>query len=60
MLYEHLRLTTIEVTARLQGDYIADINAYDMVQNEILKCLVFCKWNYRTIPRFILNKNNLI
>ena len=37
MLYEHLRLTTIEVNARLKGDYVADINAYDMVQNEILK-----------------------
>lgn len=37
MLYEHLRLTTIEVTARLKGDYVTDINAYDMVQNEILK-----------------------
>ena len=41
MLYEHLRLTTIEVTARLQADYIADINAYDMVQNEILKMSSF-------------------
>lgn len=37
MLYEHLRLTTIEVIARLKGDYIGDINAYDMIQNEILK-----------------------
>ena len=27
MLYEHLRLTTIEVNARLKGDYVADINA---------------------------------
>ena len=53
MLYEHLRLTTIEVNARLKGDYVADINAYDMVQNEILKMssfFVICKWNYRTIP----------
>ena len=37
MLYEHLRLTTEEVNARLRGDYVADINAYDMVQKEILK-----------------------
>lgn len=36
MLYEHLRLTTDEVNARLKGDYVADINAYDMVQKEIL------------------------
>ncbi|WP_303195025.1 hypothetical protein [Thomasclavelia spiroformis] len=41
MLYEHLRLTTIEVNARLKGDYVADINAYDMVQNEILKMSSF-------------------
>ena len=41
MLYEHLRLTTIEVNARLKGDYVADINAYDMVQNEILKISSF-------------------
>lgn len=37
MLYEHLRLTTDEVNARLKGDYVADINAYDMVQKEILQ-----------------------
>lgn len=37
MLYEHLKLTTDEVNARLKGDYVADINAYDMVQKEILK-----------------------
>lgn len=41
MLYEHLRLTTIEVNARLKGDYVADINAYDMVQNEVLKMSSF-------------------
>ena len=37
MLYEHLKLTTDEVNARLRGDYVADINAYDMVQKEILQ-----------------------
>lgn len=41
MLYEHLRLTTEEVNARLRGDYIADINAYDKVQKEILKMSQF-------------------
>ena len=41
MLYEHLRLTTEEVNARLRGDYTADINAYDMVQKEILKMSQF-------------------
>ena len=41
MLYEHLRLTTEEVNARLKGDYVADINAYAMVQKEILKMSSF-------------------
>ena len=41
MLYEHLRLTTEEVNARLRADYVADINAYDMVQKEILKMSQF-------------------
>ncbi|MGN1330815.1 MAG: LysM peptidoglycan-binding domain-containing protein [Clostridia bacterium] len=41
MLYEHLRLTTDEVNARLKRDYIADIKAYDMVQKEILKMSQF-------------------
>ena len=41
MLYEHLRLTTEEVNARLRGDYAADIEAYDMVQKEILKMSQF-------------------
>ena len=41
MLYEHLRLTTEEVSARLRKDYTADINAYDMVQKEILNMSQF-------------------
>ena len=41
MLYEHLRLTTNEVTARLKKDYIADIKAYDIVQKEALKMAEF-------------------
>ena len=41
MLYEHLRLTTEEVNARLRAYYVADINAYDMVQREILKMSQF-------------------
>lgn len=41
MLDEHLRLTTNEVTARLAGNYVEDINAYDMVQKEILKMSQF-------------------
>ena len=41
MLYEHLRLTTEEVNARLKGNYPADIKAYDMVQKEILRMSQF-------------------
>ena len=41
MLYEHLRLTTNEVNYRLQGNYVEDINSYDMVQKEILKMSQF-------------------
>lgn len=41
MFYEHLRLTTNEVNARLQGNYAGDINAYDMVQKEILRMSQF-------------------
>ncbi len=41
MLYEHLRLTTNEVNYRLQGNYVEDINSYDMVQKEILKVSQF-------------------
>lgn len=41
MLYEHLRLTTNEVSARLKKDYAADIKAYDMVQKEILEMSKF-------------------
>ena len=37
MLYDHLELTTDEVTARLRKDYKADIAAFDKVQQEILK-----------------------
>lgn len=41
MLYEHLRLTTDEVSARLKKDYAADIKAYDLVQKEILEMSKF-------------------
>lgn len=41
MLYEHLRLTTDEVTARLNKNYVADIKAYDLVQKEILRISEF-------------------
>lgn len=37
MLYDHLRLTSNEVNARLKGNYTEDIKAYDMVQKEILR-----------------------
>lgn len=41
MLYEHLRLTTEEVSNRLKKDYAADIRAYDKVQKEILQMSEF-------------------
>ena len=41
MLYEHLRLTTDEVNNRLKGNYVEDINSYDIVQKEILKMSQF-------------------
>lgn len=41
MLYDHLKLTTNEVSARLKKDYSADIKAFDMVQKEILKMSKF-------------------
>ena len=41
MLYEHLRLTTNEVSARLKKDYAADIKAYDLVQKEALQMAKF-------------------
>lgn len=41
MLYDHLRLTSNEVNARLKGNYTEDIKAYDMVQKEILRMSQF-------------------
>lgn len=41
MLYEHLRLTTDEVSNRLKKDYVADIKSYDMVQKEVLQMSYF-------------------
>ena len=41
MLYDHLRLTSNEVNARLKGNYTEDIRAYDMVQKEILRMSQF-------------------
>ncbi|MCL2509210.1 MAG: LysM peptidoglycan-binding domain-containing protein [Oscillospiraceae bacterium] len=36
MLYKHLQLTTQEVTARLAGNYEADIDAFNRVEQEAL------------------------
>jgi hypothetical protein len=36
MLREHLRLTTAEVVARLQGDWAADVVAYDRIHRHAL------------------------
>jgi hypothetical protein len=36
MLYTHLQLTTAEVTARLAGNYAADIAAFNKVEREAL------------------------
>ncbi|MGH3036984.1 MAG: glycosyltransferase, partial [Gaiellaceae bacterium] len=37
MLHEHLRLTTNEVLARLQGNWDADVAAYDQIHLQALK-----------------------
>lgn len=53
MLYEHLRLTTDEVTARLKKDYTADIKTYGLVQNEALKMAkFFVDGIVKQFPRF--------
>jgi hypothetical protein len=36
MMHDHLRLTTNEVVARLQGDWAADVRAYDRIHRQIL------------------------
>lgn len=37
MLHEHLSLTTDEAVARLQGDYQADIEAFDKVVDQAIE-----------------------
>jgi len=37
MMHDHLNLTTAEVVARLQGNWAADIAAYDKVHQQILQ-----------------------
>jgi hypothetical protein len=37
MMHDHLKLTTNEAAARIQGDWAADVRAYDAVHEQILK-----------------------
>jgi hypothetical protein len=37
MLHEHLRLTTNEALARLQGDWAADVVVYDEIHLQALE-----------------------
>lgn len=37
MMHEHLDVTTTEVVARLQGDWAADVKAYDAIHEQILR-----------------------
>ena len=36
-MHDHLDLTTAEAVARLQGDWSADVAAYEKVHEQILK-----------------------
>ena len=62
MLYEHLKFTTAEVSARLKKDYSADIKAYDMVQKEILKMSMKVKKDGMTIIplKIYFNEDNRV
>ena len=41
MFYKHLELTSNEVKFRLNSNFVEDIRAYDMVEQEILKMSQF-------------------
>lgn len=41
MFYKHLELTSNEVKFRLNRNFVEDIRAYDMVEQEILKMSQF-------------------
>jgi len=36
MMHDHLKLTTDEAVARLHGDWVGDVKAYDEVHQQIL------------------------
>lgn len=44
LLYSHLELTEEEALLRFQGDYTADINMFDRIENEAYKMAdyMFC------------------
>lgn len=53
MLYSHLQMTEKEAMLRLQGNYTADINVFDDIENEAFKMAdyMFCGIT-KTYPRW--------
>ena len=44
MIYSHLEMTEKEAILHLQGNYTADINVFDNIENEVFKMAdyMFC------------------
>ena len=53
MLYSHLQMTEQEAVLRLQGNYAADIEAFNAIENEALQMAnyMFCGFLHSRVPR---------
>lgn len=58
MMYDHLEMTEMEATLRLNGKYEDDIRIFDKIETEALKWLIIC--TVALLIRYVKKKETIL